>query len=117
MVVEENYVGKQDIPALQAIGWEGLYFNSFFLRIYVGASIAKTFKYVKHVFAGIFGIIGISLALIPLNYIAAPPPFADNSRGTLEASLEALIEIGNSSRLLIAVIGQFYFVLFRVSYF
>lgn len=25
MVVEENYVGKQDIPALQAVGWEGLY--------------------------------------------------------------------------------------------
>jgi len=23
MVVEEKYVGEQDIPALQAIGWEG----------------------------------------------------------------------------------------------
>jgi len=43
--------------------------------------------------------------LIPLNYITAPPPFADNSRGTLEASAEALIEIGGSSKLLIAVIG------------
>lgn len=76
MVVEEKYLGEQDIPALQAIGWEG-----------------------------IFGFIGISIALIPLNYITAPPPFADNSRGTLEASAEALIEIGGSSQLLIAVIG------------
>ncbi|KAL6446834.1 hypothetical protein ACFW04_001339 [Cataglyphis niger] len=76
MVVEEKYVGEQDIPALQAIGWEG-----------------------------IFGFIGISIALIPLNYITAPPPFADNSRGTLEASVEALIEIGGSIKLLIAVIG------------
>lgn len=57
--------------------------------------------------AGIFGFIGISIILIPLNYITAPPPFADNSRGTLEATAEALIEIGSSSKLLIAVIGQF----------
>ncbi|KAH0949952.1 hypothetical protein HN011_007842 [Eciton burchellii] len=76
MVVEEKYVGEQDIPALQAIGWEG-----------------------------IFGFIGISIAMIPLNYISAPPPFADNSRGTLEASKEALIEIGNNGNLLIAIIG------------
>ncbi|EFN66915.1 Transmembrane protein C2orf18 [Camponotus floridanus] len=76
MVVEEKYMTQQDIPALQAIGWEG-----------------------------IFGFIGISIILIPLNYITAPPPFADNSRGTLEATAEALIEIGSSSKLLIAVIG------------
>lgn len=76
MVVEEKYVGQQDIPALQAIGWEG-----------------------------IFGFIGISIALIPLNYIKVPPPFADNSRGTLEATEEALIQIGSNSQLLIAVIG------------
>lgn len=76
MVVEEKYMGEQDIPALQAIGWEG-----------------------------IFGCIGISLALIPLNYITASPPFADNSHGTLEATREALLEIGSNSKLLIAVIG------------
>lgn len=29
MVVEEKYVGEQDIPALQAIGWEGLYILYF----------------------------------------------------------------------------------------
>ncbi|KAL6265704.1 hypothetical protein P5V15_002506 [Pogonomyrmex californicus] len=76
MVVEEKYVGQQDIPALQAIGWEG-----------------------------IFGFVGISIAIIPLNYITVPPPFADNSRGTLEATKEALIQIGNNNKLLIAVIG------------
>ncbi|KYQ59921.1 Transmembrane protein C2orf18 [Trachymyrmex zeteki] len=76
MVVEEKYVGQQDIPALQAIGWEG-----------------------------IFGFIGISLIIIPLNYITAPPPFADNSRGTLEATVEAFIQIGSNIKLLIAVIG------------
>lgn len=59
-----------------------------------------------YIFIGIFGFIGISIALIPLNYIKVPPPFADNSRGTLEATEEALIQIGSNSQLLIAVIGQ-----------
>lgn len=44
--------------------------------------------------------------MIPLNYIHAPPPFTDNSRGTLEATVEAFIQIGNDLNLLIAVIGQ-----------
>lgn len=29
MVIEEKYVGQQDIPALQAIGWEGQYILYF----------------------------------------------------------------------------------------
>jgi len=71
--------------------------------------------YLIYIFTGIFGFIGISIAIIPLNYITAPPPFADNSRGTLEATVEALIQIGSNNKLLIAVIGQsiiFLFVFF-----
>ncbi|XP_046741362.1 solute carrier family 35 member F6 [Diprion similis] len=77
MVVEEKYVSGLDIPALQAVGWEG-----------------------------IFGFLGICLAMIPLNYIYASPPFADNSRGTLEATVDALVQIGNSIHLLMAIIGM-----------
>ncbi|XP_011301737.1 solute carrier family 35 member F6 [Fopius arisanus] len=76
MVVEEKFVAGLDIPPLQAVGWEG-----------------------------IFGFIGICLAMIPLNYIHAYPPFADNSQGTLEAPIDAFIQIGNSGRLLMAIIG------------
>ncbi|XP_063985850.1 solute carrier family 35 member F6 [Diachasmimorpha longicaudata] len=76
MVVEEKFVAGQDIPPLQAVGWEG-----------------------------IFGFIGICLAMIPLNYIHAYPPFADNSQGTLEAPIDAFIQIGNSGRLLMAIVG------------
>lgn len=76
MVVEEKFVAGQDIPALQAVGWEG-----------------------------IFGFIGICLAMIPLNFIYASPPFADNSRGTLEATADALIQIKNDGRLFMAIIG------------
>lgn len=77
MVVEEKYVAGQDIPALQAVGWEG-----------------------------VFGFIGICLLMIPFNFIHAPPPFADNSRGTLEATADAFTQIGNSAHLLMAIIGE-----------
>lgn len=76
MVVEEKYVAGLDIPALQAVGWEG-----------------------------IFGFIGICLAMIPLNYIPASPPFADNSRGTLEDTLDAFVQMKNSGPLFAAIIG------------
>lgn len=45
--------------------------------------------------------------MIPLNFIHAPPPFADNSRGTLEATKDAFIQIGNSGHLLMAIVGQY----------
>lgn len=77
MVVEEKYVAGQDIPALQAVGWEG-----------------------------VFGLTGMCLIMLPLNYIHAPPPFADNSRGTLEATVDAFVQIGNSGHLLMAIVGQ-----------
>ncbi|KAJ8686463.1 hypothetical protein QAD02_022257 [Eretmocerus hayati] len=76
MVVEEKYVAGLDIPALQAVGWEG-----------------------------VFGLTGICLVMLPLNFIHAPPPFVDNARGTLEASIDALIQIGNSGRLFMAIVG------------
>ena len=77
-MLEEKFINGQDIPPLQAVGWEG-----------------------------IFGFIGIGLAMIPLNYIPGDPPFADNSRGTLEATLDAFVQIGNSGRLLMAIIGKY----------
>lgn len=77
MVVEEKYVAGKDIPALQAVGWEG-----------------------------VFGFIGIGLLMIPFNFIQAPPPFADNSRGTLEATVDAFVQIGHSVYLLTAIIGK-----------
>lgn len=76
MVYEEKFVGGNDIPALQAIGWEG-----------------------------VFGLFALLLVMIPLNYIKVVPPFADNSRGTLEATIDAFVQIGNSNQLIIAMIG------------
>lgn len=39
MVVEEKYVGQQDIPALQAIGWEGQYIFYIFYINFVNIDI------------------------------------------------------------------------------
>lgn len=69
--------------------------------------------FIIYIFTGIFGFIGISIAIIPLNYITAPPPFTDNSHGTLEATVEALVQIGSNSKLLIAVVGQLIIFLFN----
>nr|XP_033335862.1 solute carrier family 35 member F6-like isoform X2 [Megalopta genalis] len=77
MVVEEKFVVGQNIPALQAVGWEGL-----------------------------LGLTTMSILMIPLNFIPATPPFADNSQGTLEATKDAFVQIGNSGRLLTAILGM-----------
>lgn len=82
MVVEEKFLSGLDIPPLQAVGWEG-----------------------------IFGFIGIFLTIIPFNYIKADPPFADNSQGTLEAPIDAFIQIGNSGRLFMSIIGKNLFII------
>jgi len=47
MVVEEKYVGQQDIPALQAIGWEGQYNFYIFYINFVNIDIFK--QYLKNV--------------------------------------------------------------------
>lgn len=54
-----------------------------------------------------FGFITICIMMIPLNFIHAPPPFTDNSQGTLESIKDAFVQIGNSGRLLMAIIGQY----------
>jgi hypothetical protein len=78
MVIEEKYTTGQDIPALQAVGWEG-----------------------------VFGFIGICFVMIPFNFIRASPPFVDNSRGTLEATIDAFIQIANSRHLVVAIVGNY----------
>ncbi|KAG6794651.1 solute carrier family 35 member F6 [Apis mellifera caucasica] len=83
MVIEEKFVTGQNIPALQAVGWEG-----------------------------IFGFITICLIMIPLNFIHVPPPFADNSQGTLEATQDAFIQIKNSGHLLMAICGMSFSIAF-----
>lgn len=76
MVYEEHFVSSQDIPALQAVGWEG-----------------------------VFGFSILSLLLIPMYFVKVGPPFNNNATGTLENVIDALIQISNDWRLVMAIGG------------
>uniref|UniRef100_U5EUX3 Putative solute carrier family 35 member f6 n=1 Tax=Corethrella appendiculata TaxID=1370023 RepID=U5EUX3_9DIPT len=76
MVYEEKYVAGLDIPALQAVGWEGF-----------------------------FGFCVLGLLLIPMYYIHVPAPFNTNAHGVLEDLPDALVQIGNNPFLIMAIGG------------
>lgn len=76
MVYEEKYVGSLDIPALQAVGWEGF-----------------------------FGFCTLSTLLLPMYFIHVPAPFSNNPRGVLEDLPDALIQIIHNPFLPVAITG------------
>lgn len=76
MVYEEKYVAGYDIPALQAIGWEGF-----------------------------FGVSVLGLLLIPLYFIHSVPPFDHNAHHVLEDLPDALYQIFNNYQLVLALGG------------
>lgn len=77
MVYEEKYVSGLNIPALQAVGWEGF-----------------------------FGFSVLGLLLVPMYYIQVGVPFSTNpDGGSLEDFFDAIAQIGNSSQLGVALTG------------
>lgn len=76
MVYEEKYVTRMDIPALQAVGWEGF-----------------------------FGFTVLSTLLLPMYYITVGAPFNHNAHGSLEDVLDALVQIKNNWQLVMAITG------------
>uniref|UniRef100_A0A1L8DUU7 Protein with signal anchor n=1 Tax=Nyssomyia neivai TaxID=330878 RepID=A0A1L8DUU7_9DIPT len=76
MVYEERFVAGLDIPALQAVGWEGF-----------------------------FGFSVLGTLLIPFYFIHVGPPFNHNARGTLEDVFDALIQIQHNWQLVFAITG------------
>ncbi|XP_052865912.1 solute carrier family 35 member F6 [Anopheles cruzii] len=76
MVYEEYYVAGLDVPALQAVGWEGF-----------------------------FGFSILSILLVPMYFIKVMPPFNENAHGVLEDLPDALAQIKNNYLLVIAISG------------
>uniref|UniRef100_A0A2M4BRF9 Putative transport and golgi family organization 9 n=1 Tax=Anopheles marajoara TaxID=58244 RepID=A0A2M4BRF9_9DIPT len=76
MVYEEYYVAGLDIPALQAVGWEGF-----------------------------FGFTVLGTLLLPMYFIKVMPPFNDNAHGVLEDLPDALAQIKNNYQLIMAIVG------------
>ncbi|XP_034839439.1 solute carrier family 35 member F6-like [Maniola hyperantus] len=76
MVYEEKYVSGLNIPALQAVGWEG-----------------------------VFGFSVLSMLLVVFYWVPAPAHFDQNPRGTVEDFIDGLVQIGNNLLLLLAILG------------
>lgn len=81
MVWEEKFVNKHNVPALQAVGWEG-----------------------------IFGFVTLSLLLIPMYYIRVGPPFSDNPRMVLEDALDGFTQMKNNPVIIVAMTGRYRYV-------
>lgn len=76
MVFEEKFVAGLDIPALQAVGWEGF-----------------------------FGFFILSILLVPMYFIHVPAQFADNPRFVMEDAIDAFYMIMNNKLLLVPISG------------
>lgn len=71
MVYEEKFISKYNVPALQAVGWEGT-----------------------------FGFLTLSTLLIPMYFIPVPERFGDNPRHVLEDAYDGLYQLGHNPLLL-----------------
>ncbi|KAJ6633965.1 Solute carrier family 35 member F6, partial [Pseudolycoriella hygida] len=76
MVYEERFVAGMDIPALQAVGWEGF-----------------------------FGFTTLGVLLIPMYYIQVGAPFNHNAHGSLEDVLDAIAQLRHNWQLQMAISG------------
>ncbi|GIY47294.1 solute carrier family 35 member F6 [Caerostris darwini] len=76
MVIEEKFVTKHSVPALQGVGWEGL-----------------------------FGFVTLTILLVPMYYIKVGNSVFNNPGGRLEDALDAFVQIGNNWRVAVAITG------------
>lgn len=76
MVVEEKFVTKHNVPALQGVGWEGL-----------------------------FGFVILSILLVPMYYIKVGNMIFKNPGGQLEDALDGFTQMKNSWQVSLAISG------------
>lgn len=76
MVYEQKYVMKYDVPALMAVGLEGL-----------------------------FGMLTLSVLIIPMHWIVVPDTFSHNPNNTLEDVPFAFKQMGEYPLIIVALLG------------
>jgi len=76
MVIEEKFITKYNVPALQAVGWEGT-----------------------------FGFTTLSLLLIPFSFLYVGPSFGHGPRHVLEDAYDAVYQLTHNPLLLLAYFG------------
>eukprot|EP00658_Telonema_sp_P-2_P081793 TRINITY_DN8483_c0_g1_i3.p1 TRINITY_DN8483_c0_g1~~TRINITY_DN8483_c0_g1_i3.p1 ORF type:complete len:409 (+),score=115.63 TRINITY_DN8483_c0_g1_i3:201-1427(+) len=77
MVVEEKFIGGHNVPALAAVGWEGFW-----------------------------GLTILSCALVGMYFIPAHLPDGSHQSGHFEDSWDAMVQISNSWKLVVAIGGN-----------
>ncbi|XP_055335204.1 solute carrier family 35 member F6-like [Paramacrobiotus metropolitanus] len=82
MVYEEKYLSKYDVPALVAVGCEGL-----------------------------FGFVVLSLLLIPMSYIPAGS-FSDTPFHTIEDPIDAFVQMSNNKFIVLGLVGTIFSIAF-----
>ena len=70
MVYEEKFISKYNVPALQAVGWEGT-----------------------------FGFLTLATLLIPMYFIKVPERFSGNPRHVLEDAYDGLYQLAHNGEL------------------
>merc|ERR1719189_1846576 len=83
MVYEEKFVSKYDVPALQAVGWEGT-----------------------------FGFLTLATLLIPFYFIPVGDKFGNNPRHVLEDAYDGLFQLAHNWRLGMAFSGTVFSIAF-----
>merc|ERR1712001_398493 len=83
MVYEEKFISKYDVPALQAVGWEGT-----------------------------FGFLTLATLLIPFYFIPVGDKFGDNPRHVLEDAYDGLFQLAHNWRLAMAFCGTVFSIAF-----
>ena len=76
MVYEEKFIAKYDVPALQAVGWEGT-----------------------------FGFLTLATLLIPFYFIYVGPDFGHNPREVLEDAYDGMYQLSHNPLLATAFCG------------
>merc|ERR1712142_475441 len=76
MVYEEKFITKYNVPALQAVGWEGT-----------------------------FGFTTLAILLIPFSFIYVGPQFGNNPRHVLEDAYDGVFQLAHNPLLALAFTG------------
>merc|ERR1712142_339502 len=76
MVYEEKFITKYNVPALQAVGWEGT-----------------------------FGFTTLAILLIPFSFIYVGPEFGNNPRHVLEDAYDGVFQLAHNPLLALAFTG------------
>merc|ERR1711913_233155 len=76
MVIEEKFITKYNVPALQAVGWEGT-----------------------------FGFTTLAILLVPFSFIYVGPEFSHNPRHVLEDAYDGVYQLAHNPLLALAFSG------------